>query len=177
MRGHEGKRTTRRMMSKHQRGNVKADANCKAVKRGARSKVRLLLPRRKSWRLCYDRRSGDGGVLRKELRDKTRTERLVGYFRDTRGWGEELEADRWLYSCGIVRRHRPKHMFEIIATQGVRECIWVIRRHCFQIKGYFCAQNDSFYIFYYIFSHNYPLDSVTAKSFFNACKSDFLQTN
>jgi hypothetical protein len=31
------------------------------------------------------------------------------------------------YSCGIVRRHRPKHMFEIIATQGVRVYIWVIR--------------------------------------------------
>ena len=34
MRGHEDKRTTRRMVSKHQRGNVKADANCTAVKRG-----------------------------------------------------------------------------------------------------------------------------------------------
>ena len=31
------------------------------------------------------------------------------------------------YSCWIVRRHGPKHMLEIIATQGVRECIWVIR--------------------------------------------------
>ena len=29
-------------MSKHQRGNVKADANCTAVKRGTRSKARLL---------------------------------------------------------------------------------------------------------------------------------------
>ena len=26
--------------------------------------------------------------------DKTRTERLMGHFRDTRGWGDE--ADRWL---------------------------------------------------------------------------------
>ena len=34
------------------------------------------------------------GVLRKELRDKTRTERLMKYFRDTRGRGEE--AERWL---------------------------------------------------------------------------------
>ena len=34
------------------------------------------------------------GVLRKELREKTRTERLMCYFRDTRGWGDE--ADRWL---------------------------------------------------------------------------------
>ena len=51
MRGHEDKRTPRRMMTKHQRGNVKADANCTAAKRGARSKARLLLPRRKSWRL------------------------------------------------------------------------------------------------------------------------------
>ena len=74
VRGHEDKRMTRRMMSKHQRGNVKADANCTAVKRGARSKARLLLPRRKSWRLCY---MYDGvemvGVLRKELRDKLRS--------------------------------------------------------------------------------------------------------
>ena len=43
VRGHEDKRMTRGMMSKHQRGNVKADANCTAVKRGMRSKVRLLL--------------------------------------------------------------------------------------------------------------------------------------
>ena len=33
-------------------------------------------------------------MLRKELRDKSRAERLVKYFRETRGWGEE--ADRWL---------------------------------------------------------------------------------
>ena len=91
VRGHEDKRTMRRTMSKHQRGNVKADANCAAVKRGTRSKVRLLLPRRKPWRLCY---AGVEmvGVLRKELRDKLMTERLMGYFRDTKGWGEE--ADR-----------------------------------------------------------------------------------
>ena len=93
MRGNEDKRTRTRMMSKHQRGNVKADANCTAVKKGVRSKVRLLLPRRKSWRLCYDGVEMVG-VLRKELREKTRTERLVCYFRDTRGWGDE--ADRWL---------------------------------------------------------------------------------
>ena len=93
VRGHEDKRTTRRMMNKHQRGNVKADANCTAVKRGARSRARLLLPRRKSWRLCYDGVEMVG-VLRKELRDKTRTERLMKYFRDTRGWG--VEAERWL---------------------------------------------------------------------------------
>ena len=83
VRGHEDKRTTRRMTSKRQRGNVKADANCTAVKRGDRSRVRLLLPRRKPGRLCYD-----GvvmvGVLRKELRERMRTERLMGYFRDTR---------------------------------------------------------------------------------------------
>ena len=38
---------------------------------GGRSKVRLLLPRRKSWRLCYDRVEMVG-VLRKEMRDKMR---------------------------------------------------------------------------------------------------------
>ena len=31
-------------------------------------------------------------VLRKEMREKMRTERLMGYFKETRGWGEE--ADR-----------------------------------------------------------------------------------
>ena len=30
-------------MSKHQRGNVRADANCTAAKRGGRSKERLML--------------------------------------------------------------------------------------------------------------------------------------
>ena len=33
IRGHADKRTTRRMTSKHQRGNVRADANCTAIKR------------------------------------------------------------------------------------------------------------------------------------------------
>ena len=93
VRVHGDKRATRWMMSKHQRGNVKADANCTTTKRGGRSKVRLLLPRRKSWRLCYDGVEMIG-VLRKELRDKMRTERLMGYFRDTRWWGDG--ADRWL---------------------------------------------------------------------------------
>ena len=57
-----------------------------AQQRGTRSRVRLLLPRRKSWRLCYD-----GveivGIPRKKLRESTRTEGLMGYFRETRGWG------------------------------------------------------------------------------------------
>ena len=44
-------------------------------------------------RLCYDGVEMVG-VLRKELRDKTRTERLMKYFKDTRGWG--MEAERWL---------------------------------------------------------------------------------
>ena len=90
VRGHEDKRTTRRMTNKHQRGNVRADANCTAVKKGVRSKARLLLPRRKSWRLCYDGVEMVG-VLRKELRDKLRAEILMEYFRSTRGWGQEAE--------------------------------------------------------------------------------------
>ena len=55
--------------------NVKADANCTAVKRGVRSRVRMLLPRRKSWRLCYDGVEMVG-VPRKELREKMRTESI-----------------------------------------------------------------------------------------------------
>ena len=31
------------------------------------------------------------GVPRKEMRDKTRNERLMKYSRDTRGWDEEAE--------------------------------------------------------------------------------------
>ena len=84
VRGHADKRTGKRAMSKHQRGNVRADANCTAAKRGERSKQRLLLPRRKSWRLCYDGVEMVG-VLRKELREKMRTERLLQYFREVRG--------------------------------------------------------------------------------------------
>ena len=60
---------------------------------GDMSKVKPLLPRRKSWRLCYDGVEMVG-VLRKELRDKLWTERLMGYFTNTRGWGDE--AARWL---------------------------------------------------------------------------------
>ena len=57
-----------------------------------RSKTRLLLPKRKSWRLCYDGVEMVG-VLGKGLRDKLRAERLMEYFRSTRGWG--VEAERW----------------------------------------------------------------------------------
>ena len=73
VKGHADKRTTRRVMSKHQRGNVRADANCTAVKRGVRSRVRLLLPRRKpeSWRLCYDGVEMVG-ILRKEQNSERR---------------------------------------------------------------------------------------------------------
>ena len=45
---------------------------------GIRSKVRLLLPRRESWRLCYDGVEMVG-VLREELREKMGTERLMSY--------------------------------------------------------------------------------------------------
>ena len=34
------------------------------------------------------------GIVRKELRDKPRTERLMQFFRETRGW--RGEAERWL---------------------------------------------------------------------------------
>ena len=66
--------------SKHQRGNVKADANCTTVKGGVRGKARLLLPRRKSPGLCYDGLEHGlevVGVLREELREKVRTKRLT----------------------------------------------------------------------------------------------------
>ena len=43
------------------------------------------------------------GILRKELRERTRTKRLMGYFRETRGWGEE--ADRWL-GAGVLASWR-----------------------------------------------------------------------
>ena len=71
VRGHEDKRTMRRVTSKHQRGNVIADANCTAAKKGTRRKVRLLLSRRKSWRLCFDGVEMVS-VPRKELSDKLR---------------------------------------------------------------------------------------------------------
>ena len=41
VRGHAGKRTTRRMRSEHQRGNVRADANCTEVKGDVRDRLRL----------------------------------------------------------------------------------------------------------------------------------------
>ena len=57
----------------------------------------MLLPRRKFWRLCYDGVEMVG-VLRKELREKMRTERLMGYFRDTKGWGVR-QTDGWVRGC------------------------------------------------------------------------------
>ena len=122
-RGHADKRTTRRTMSKHQRGNVRADANCTAVKRGVRSRLRLVLPRKKSWRLCYD-----GvvmvGVLRKELREKMRTERLMGYFKETKGWGGE--ADRWLGEEVLAGwRMAGKAMHQRISAVRMMFSVWL----------------------------------------------------
>ena len=96
MRGYEDKRTGRRRRSKHQRESVKADANCTAVKRGTRSKARLLLPRRRSWRLCCDGVEMVGMHM-KELRDKMRIERMMGYFRNTRG-RVMRQTDGWVRS-------------------------------------------------------------------------------
>ena len=93
VRGHSDKTVATRAMSKQQRGNVRADANCTAVKVAARSRQRLVLPRRKSWRLCYDGVEMVG-PLRKTLRERMRVERLLLYFKETRGWG--AEADSWL---------------------------------------------------------------------------------
>ena len=123
IRGHADKTTTRRMMSKHQRGNVRADANCTAVKRGVRSRVRLPLPRRKSWRLCYDGVEMVG-ILRKELRDRMKTERLMRYFKETRGWGEE--ADRWLGE-GVLAgwRMTSKAMHQRIAAVRMMFSMWL----------------------------------------------------
>ena len=115
VRGHADKRTGRRQMSKHQRGNVKADANCTAIKKGVRTKQRLLLSRRKSWRLCYD-----GielvGVLRKELREKMRTERLLRYFKETRGcqwWYSKPEKLDWLVTLWSRYSQHGMHTMEL----------------------------------------------------------------
>ena len=123
IRGHADKTTTRRMLSKHQRGNVRADANCTAVKRGVRSRVRLTLPRRKSWRLCYDGVEMIG-IFRKELRDRMKTERLMRHFKETRGWGEE--ADRWLGE-GVLAgwRMTSKAMHQRIAAVRMMFSVWL----------------------------------------------------
>ena len=97
---------------------IKADANCTAAKGGVRSKARLLLPRRESWRLCYDRVEMMG-VLRKELREKMRTERLMGYFRDmyTRGWGVR-QTDGLVRGCWQTGGWQAKHCTSVCRLSG-----------------------------------------------------------
>ena len=65
---------------------MRADANCTTAKGRARTKIRLQLPRRKTWRLCY-RGVEMAGVLRHEMRDvgDATGERLMEHFRETRG--------------------------------------------------------------------------------------------
>ena len=49
------------------------------------------------------------GILRKELRDRTKTERSMRYFKETRGWGEE--ADRWLGEGMLAGWRIPSSVF------------------------------------------------------------------
>ena len=120
---HADKRTTRRMTSKHQRGNIRADANCTTMKRGVRSRVRLPLPRSKSWRLCHDGVEMVG-ILKKELGDRMKPEGLMRYFKETRGWGKE--ADRWLGE-GVLAGSRmtSRAMHERIAAMRMMFSMWL----------------------------------------------------
>ena len=84
------------------------------MKRDVRSRARLPLSRRKSWRLCYDGIEMVG-ILRQELRDRMKTERLMRYFKETRRWDEE--ADGWLDE-GVLAgwRMTSKALHQIIAA-------------------------------------------------------------
>ena len=64
------------------------------------------------------------GILRKELREKMRTKRLMGYFKETRGWDEE--ADRWLGE-GVLAgwRMTSKAMHQRIAAMRMMSSIWL----------------------------------------------------
>ena len=123
VRGHADKRTGRRMMSKHQRGNVRADENCTSAKRGVRSRQRLQLPRRRSWRLCYDGVEMVG-VLRKEIRERMRTERLLQYFTATRGWGST--ANRWLGEEALAGWRMPgRAIYQRVAAVRMMFSMWM----------------------------------------------------
>jgi hypothetical protein len=83
------------------------------------SKVRLLLPRRESWRLWYDRVEMVG-VLRKELREKMRTERPMGYFTTsgTPEGGGTRQADGWVRRCWQAGGWQAKHCTSVCRLSG-----------------------------------------------------------
>ena len=124
IRGHADKKTRTRMTSTHQRGDVRADANCTAVKRDVGSRMRLLLPRRKSWRLCYDGVE-TMGILRKKLRGKMGTERSMGYLKETRRWDEEAGmAGGWARGC-LLADMTSKAMRQRIAAVRMMFSMWL----------------------------------------------------
>ena len=93
------------------------------MKRDVRSRARLSLPRRKSRRLCYEGVEM-AGVLRKEPRGKMKTERLMRYFKETRGWGEE--ADRWFGEGTLAGwRMTSKAMHQRIAATRMMFSMWL----------------------------------------------------
>ena len=86
-----------------------------------------LLPLRSSCRTALQTSCDRLTLVRAQCKQRTWT--ACGLHDGTLGQAGSVAVNphHSRYSCGIVRRHRPKHMFEIIATQGVREYIWVIR--------------------------------------------------
>ena len=64
------------------------------------------------------------GVLRKERRNKTRTERLMKYFLDTSGWGEEVE--RWLGEEAVAGwRMAGKALHQRVAAVRMMFLMWL----------------------------------------------------
>ena len=93
VRGHADSRKAKRAWTKDEHGNIRADAICNALKGVRVQGDRLVLPRRRSWRVMC------GGVevvreVKTELREAMGAAKLLRYWRLTRRWGEL--ADKWI---------------------------------------------------------------------------------
>ena len=120
-------------LSWQERGNVLSDAECNKMKGIMAGTAVLQLPRARSWRLMI------AGVevvapLRRAMEEDLRSQRLLKYLRDDRGWGDS--AGRWMDSItkktwmlggmGVSQKVTMiKYVFAMIGTDDVVAGNWM----------------------------------------------------
>lgn len=90
---HQDTRKSKVSLTKYERGNIKADEMCNRYKGVKAEGQRLILPRRRSWRLSWEGRE-TLGPWRAELKERFDTMMVLHHFAEVRGWGKA--AEEWL---------------------------------------------------------------------------------
>jgi hypothetical protein len=126
-RGHQDKQAKYRELTKAEKGNIWADKICNKMKGIVQIPDRLHLPRKRSWRVCWNGVEMVGKID-KELAEKIGIEKILGHWEVQRGWGGrarewigEEAARRWMKMSGsiTVKTTRVKCMWSMWQTEDV----------------------------------------------------------